>query len=284
MGTSWRPPATLGNGSPRQVAMSRNYQWCLVGLITVPMFMTTFFLVFGGLDVHRNLMLRDRGVAVTGRITDLSITTSKSNHSYNVGYEFTLGRYTYPHRRGTTVSAADYAGLRMGQAVPVVCDPVDPRWAMLNLHDGVHREDPWNFFETIATIVLGTAVLFSLIVLLLIWGYRRERRLVEWGAVAPATLLGEQEYSTKNGRFARVTYRFTDLQGRAIEGKRFNVPVKGDRHSKSIALRARLFENPTALFDPHDSRKHLLYPPTSVALRQPAEMAAHALGRLPGPA
>jgi hypothetical protein len=103
---------------------------------------------------------------------------------------------------------------------------------------------------------------------MLLWiGYLKEKRLVEWGTAAAAEILGEREVRTRNSRVLTLTYQFHDQNGKLIQGERKYAPVKDTTNSYLTETRSGIFENPTVLYDPHDSNSNILYPPSSVEVR-----------------
>ena len=94
--------------------------------------------------------------------------------------------------------------------------------------------------------------------LFLLYQYRRQKRLLEWGEVAAATIVSDSEYNAgRAGRKSAVTYTFADDTGRVVQGKRMGLPVKNSRRG---AMYVEMFGDPTVIYDPDDSAKNMLYP------------------------
>jgi hypothetical protein len=118
-------------------------------------------------------------------------------------------------------------------------------------------------FVSAAFPVLGMAIVLAAT----LPSYLKEKKLLQFGKVAAATIVGEKdEWISKYGPSFTVTYSFTDEYGHAVTGVQKGLPAKNDKRAIVVADRARIFDNPTALYDPLDSGRSVLYPPGSVTL------------------
>lgn len=106
--------------------------------------------------------------------------------------------------------------------------------------------------------MLGGSVIFAFF-----WRCRKERGLLAFGPATSATILGADLYSRRYGRVCDVAYRFVDVAGAKVDGMSRDQPsepvARGD--SRAYQPRRRLFDNPTALYDPRNSARNTLYPP-----------------------
>jgi len=74
-----------------------------------------------------------------------------------------------------------------------------------------------------------------------------------------------------DGDTTEIAYQFTDQAGQIVRGVRRKFPPKHDERSRSVAMRAKMLDHPTVLYDPADSRKNLLYPGVTVICEQPPD-------------
>ena len=116
----------------------------------------------------------------------------------------------------------------------------------------------------------GVVVLFVLfavrIVGNLVRTYRREKKLLAVGGFSPAQIVGEREVRGRNKTYSNATYSFADASGTMVTGIRKYVPIEGDGDPRWAAVRRRILENPTALYDPENSARNILWPPSYVEL------------------
>lgn len=89
----------------------------------------------------------------------------------------------------------------------------------------------------------------------MLWIYFKERKLLMWGHAAAATI-ADRSSSIAN----RATYQFMDACGKTVEGVAYlpsKTQLKRDKVRKYLA---KITDIPTALYDPRDSSKNMLYP------------------------
>jgi len=98
-----------------------------------------------------------------------------------------------------------------------------------------------------------------------VFRYRREKHVLQWGKAAPAKITGEYEIDTRSGRVAKVSYSFEDDNGVTRENTK-SLPVSDDPRPGFNDERARYLANPTAVFDPSNSKRNVLYPGTLAQL------------------
>jgi hypothetical protein len=89
--------------------------------------------------------------------------------------------------------------------------------------------------------------------------------VLQWGKAAPAKIIGEHEIDTRSGRVAKVRYSFEDENGITRENTR-SLPVSDDPRPGFKEERERYLNNPTAVFDPRNSKRNVLFPGTQLQL------------------
>jgi hypothetical protein len=209
------------------------------------------------MSFYKMQALKERGVQAAGTVTKLYASDAgKGRTNYNVTYDYPLvpkPAYTATDQ----IDAQNFYQLHVGDSVPVAYDPAYPLRSLLNFNDIVFARDNIGALREQWPILI---VLFGPFVILPIFisGYLKQKRLLQWGKVAVATIVSDAEYNAgKAGRKAAVTYTFTDESGRVVQGKRKGLPVKDRRQD---AMYKEMFEDPTVLYDPDDSSKNMLYP------------------------
>lgn len=236
------------------------------------------FLFFGGLGilllsflvpkVETRAALKWHGVDTGGQITQLFVERSRHGPIYRVAYRYTPPvAATVPHPWDTgerlgvgEVASWDYRGLRLGMPLPVIYDPRDPARSLPNLRDAVRTGSPVSGLE-MPILFEGLLLAGCLVVVVFFGRCWRNRNLLTFGAAARATILGEEEYTTKNQSFSKVTYQFVDACGTTVRGVRKSLPPGIASSGEDLLFRMRVFDNPTVLYDPRNSAHNLLYPP-----------------------
>jgi hypothetical protein len=218
-------------------------------------------------DYIKGRVLKSRGVDVEGRVERLYITKGKGGSSaYHVNYmyqprEMALSRYPLA-RRTEAVSRDDYYSLSVGGALPVIYDPLAPESSFLNFHDTIRKNNPSKrvkFFIVITALLMFFAM--GVVLKFFIFPALKEKRLLGFGNVAPATIVGEEEYETKRGWRSKVSYCFVDAGGNAVSGMRKGLPSGVASSGADLAERIQILDNPTVLYDPRNSARNILYPP-----------------------
>ncbi len=254
---AWTLPAELDQPLPRMVKRKRSFTFLLV--FQVGMFALLLLLPAGmaATSYFKAQTLKERGVRAAGTVAKLYTTSGKNSHYYNVVY-------SYPILPKPIYSATDqtsfqtFQDLHVGDAIPVAYDPQYPPRSALNFNDIVFTRDNARPLTIELAIFLPISLFLLAVPLLLLQQYRRQKRLLEWGKVAAATVVSDSEYNAgRAGRKSAVTYTFTDEAGSAVQGKRTGLPVKNSRQGE---MYAEMFGDPTAIYDPNDSTKNMLYP------------------------
>lgn len=211
-----------------------------------------------GASFYKMEMLKERGVQAAGTVMKLYVSNgAKGRTDYNVTYAYPLvpkPAYTATDQ----LDAQNFNQLHIGDAVPIAYDRTYPPRSLLNFNDIVFERD--NVHQAMIAFAIFPIALFSTLVAVLFFvrSYLKEKRLLQRGKAAVATIVSDTEYNAgKAGRKAAVTYTFTDKSGRVVKGERKGLPVKSRRKD---AMYSAMFENPTVLYDPADSSKNMLYP------------------------
>jgi hypothetical protein len=97
------------------------------------------------------------------------------------------------------------------------------------------------------------------------FSYRREEYVLQWGKAAPAKIIAEHQVKTRSGLIAKVSYSFEDDHG-VTRRKTISLPVSNDPRPGFAEERARYLNNPTAVFDPRNSKRNVLFPGTLLQL------------------
>lgn len=103
--------------------------------------------------------------------------------------------------------------------------------------------------------------------------YSEEKKLAEYGSVVAATIIQEDEYKVGSTTFVKVTYEFTDNNGKKIQGVRKSIPAESEQNEKFKELRTKVYEMLAVLYNPHNSSENMLYPLTYVTTN-PSERQA----------
>lgn len=262
---SWTPPPELLTPTPRAVRMTWLCRFLLIGnpvqlFVVVALMAGVLYRQAGTQEI-----LKERGIAQTATIT----AANSCKGGVCVTYQFLAkiqpsGDVRYFEGEDTLHGVE---GGTISRNIDILFDPQDPRLSAANPDDRIHQSDPYRLFRMVSVFGFGMA---SLMVLALgaFFGrtYSREKRLLRSGIPVAAEIVSRAEYKVKGRELTRVTYRFVDPAGNWIEGKRGGIPTSSDRNLKSAELGRKILDNPTVLYDPDDSRRNLLYPPTAVTL------------------
>jgi len=133
---------------------------------------------------------------------------------------------------------------------------------LLATFNAVKVHDVWPVVWIACAVIGGPPLAISG---LYVFRYRREKHVLQWGKGAPARIIGEYEIETRTGRVAKVTYSFEDDNGLTRENTK-SLPVSADPRPGFDDQRARYLNNPTAVFDPRNSKRNVLFPGTLAQL------------------
>jgi hypothetical protein len=264
-------PPELNQPFPRRV---RTNGWFKVTVVVFSIFPAVGLLLLGiiyGIS-HDRAVLRANGAPTMGQVTDLQVEHGRDKSAYyRVSYKFqtpieaqwsALMPNGLPniHSGSDGVSEGRYRDLQIGQAVPILYDPARPSNSGLNFSDSVNASDDTTvmllFMVGIVVLFGGIYIVFMAVLLFPLF---KERKLVQWGHVARAVIIKEEQIG--GGRPSMTaTYQFTDAQGRTVTGVQKNLPSEKKLNWPGFReFLQGVMENPVVLYDPGNSEKNMLY-------------------------
>jgi hypothetical protein len=282
---SWTEPQELDQPVPRSARMNWKFMLATASASGICLGIAILLTVALYRDAHKMEVLKTRGVTTDGSASKFIIKRSKAAKYYYVGYSFKplvdSGAQVPAYHGTEQVSIGLFYDLGAGSPVPVIYDPSNPDVSALNFGDKVHSTDPFGimaFKLKIGLAPLGLALVFFLT--MIIGRYYKEKYLVRWGNIAPATIIDNEEEQIVRGLWkTKAIYRFRDAHGNFVRGARHNLPSANDVQSGYFqgffrkAL-ASVIDNPTVLYDPRNSDDNLLYPPIFLTCCPPQQKKA----------
>jgi len=214
--------------------------------------------------IHPMMILQERGIETSATIIDLYTTTyyrRGKRTNYHAKYLFLSNPKSNLQRtiqNDVRISADQYQNFMIGEITPVVYDPYQPQLSELNTIPGIRTINPFRIsiitvpFSLLMLSIPGIALLVQYRL------YRRQKWFLEWGQVAPATIVDDADDITGK-RYSKLTYRFNDANGQTVEGIGIFATIA------SNPARLAILQNPTVFFDPANSQRNLLYPAMFVA-------------------
>ena len=255
--SNWTLRPELDQTLPRSVRMSP-------GGKTVLGFFTLFYMVMlaiagaaTGPSIYKTSVLKTRGLAAEATVTDLRTVQGRHGPTYSVDYSYELPHENARYSATDSTDLSHFSQLHAGDAVPIAYDRVSPGTSALNFGNQVFAtSDLAIFFPLILSIAIVS--LGSMIApLLILRSYYRDKRLLQTGLAAAATILEDHEHMGHGAKVANLAYSFTDNLGSTVKGWRGGLPAKDKR---TTAWSRAIFENPTVIYDPQNSRRNMLYP------------------------
>ena len=157
------------------------------------------------------------------------------------------------------VTAAFYATLSSQPKFAVRYDTANPE-VSTPVYDGMEQARPPDL-ETMsvwsAVTDLGLAALFFGLPLRVA---RRDLRLLRWGIAARAKITSVATETGRAGDHLLLDYEFVDRAGHTIVGQRVLWAALNDEGRPADPRIRAAMRDPVVLYDPDDSRRHLLYP------------------------
>jgi hypothetical protein len=266
--SDWVMPAALARSTPRKVTTNGCFGsfFVLYGVMTTVI--VFLILVIAAASAHKTSVLKHRGHEIIGHVVSEHVVEGKNNsHSYFIDYRFEPPELTHQavnfEGDEVQVRASQYYGAETGDPIAVIYDPERPERSMLLASFNAEKlHGPWPLALIACAIIGGSALILGG---LYVFYYRREKRVLQWGKAAQAKIIGEYEVETRSGRIAKVTYSFEDANGVTRKNKR-SLPVSRDPRPGCAEERARFLMNPTAVYDPRNSKRNVLYPGTLLQL------------------
>jgi hypothetical protein len=239
---TWEPPAELQTSTPRQVQLTRLGKTVAVLATLLALFavgLTGWMMNQAEADAARWSSWQSDATPAQGHITYMRQTVSGKNRVYRVEYAYPVGDLTYGGVG--TVSEREWKFMRQGDGIRVFYRKSEPGLSWISGHEP--KGVPWW-----AGPLTGTAMLIAPI--LLVWNLRRQRRLLEEGWPAKATITRVTRVrQQKGGATYRIDYAFDTMNGDPATGRsqaRENVPNEGSQA--------------TVLYVPENARRNALYP------------------------
>lgn len=242
------------------IILATSFFWTVAGLVLLMLF----------LGSHSVARLKATGVNTVAVITNtkVSVPPRGGGHVYIASYIFvpqTKTNLSGSYIGQASLSASAFSALAAGDTVVVTYDPHSPSYSKLKSELDVRWAHPYAiFFLAVEAVVPALGFLTAATLLYARRQYLWQRKLVQWGSVASAVITSEREVNSGRVRKARVTYEFCDQDGKLVTGQRSGLPTKKERDAGYIPAYAAVMDNPTVLYDPDDSSRNLLYPPTMV--------------------
>lgn len=258
-------PPELNQPLPRRFRINGRIKF-LIAFITVQFLgIGVLLLAFVYNVSHDKAVLRESGVATAAQVNDLQVEHGKNESVYyRVSYQFRPpsmrdGQPGVQSGNGL-VEEDRFRTLQIGQAVPILYDPARPANSGLNFDDTLHRSDPYAMMPLMMAII-GSLFggVYIVLMAVMLFPYLKEKKLVQWGHVARAVIVREEEIGGGQATMT-ATYQFTDGQGRTITGIQKNLPSARKLHWPGFReFRQDVTENPIALYDPENSDRNMLY-------------------------
>jgi hypothetical protein len=269
----WTMPLPLSRPPPPRSVRMSGVWLSLVILIVVVFSIPVAVLTATAFGVaHEIKALEKRGIDVAGTVVDLHAAIEghgRSNHGPLVDYTYEpkeyAGKPDHTIHTERVASQAEYPGLRIGGAVAVVYDPLNPERSELK-----SRVEGYSVGKDSAVVPPALLLMFvipAVITAVVLWNYFGEKRLLRWGKATRATIIGEVEYQGRRGKMARVMYTFEDDQGATLQGEKAGLATQDDERPDFVEHRLRFLRNPTAVYDPRNSARNMLYPGDAAILR-----------------
>jgi len=238
--------------------MSLDGKIAIGGMIGFVTFIALLFLLVVFVQGRKFNGLHTRGVMTEGTVT--AITTGKGQViQYRYETPPVPGSQS-PHQTGQwSVSATTAHFIGVGDRVRVVYDAAAPWNSSLMLDGGPERLDSSGGYLAVgllAVLAMGAPVLY----VRLRFGW--ERRLLRFGAVAPAEIVSERPHRYKRSPICSISYQFVDAEGETITGNRDGLPLNPKQQGGlAIGMRDEFFAHPIVVYDVKNSRRNLFYPP-----------------------
>jgi len=241
--------------------------WLTAFLLSVFVFSVLFFMFCQALvaPAHKARMFETRGIDISGIV----VGRHQSFIDEKGVYEAPFLDYTYAPKElagepnpvvrvKRSVSEKDYLAFRVGAAVPLVYDPAHPDQAIFKSTVEAHRghKDPLRGEIVLLLVTMFPGGVAAILSVYLLWKHLRERSLLKWGKAAEATVVVESEYVYKGDSRATISYTFRDDGGARRTGRTtISLGPAGDPRPFPD-----LIELPTAVYDPRNSARNVLYP------------------------
>jgi hypothetical protein len=213
-------------------------------------------------EVGADRVLAQRGEVVTGRVLSKEAVQSRSGRHYRIDYQFESNGGLVLNEGWDLIERSQYDWLQQGGPVSVIFDPFDAAVSQIEYPERAAfrlKTERNGLFAAVVSWILCPAwgVLFA-------YSTLRRRRLLRYGAIAPARIVDAEARSSRGGQVAALTYRFCDNRGAWINAttREASKYLEG-RNSPDLDV-AAVWRAPLVFFDPKDSRRNMLYTPSAL--------------------
>jgi len=217
-------------------------------------------------------VLETRGRDISGAVVALHPAVTgrgRADHGPEVDYSYEpkelADKPDHMIHSERVASPSEYRTLKIGGPVSLVYDPTHPEHSELGSTVDAHRLHKGRGDFPFA--LLFFLAIPAGIVSWMLWTYFREKRLLRWGTAARATVIAEVDYESR-GRWSRIIYTFRDESGSTVRGEKAGLARANDPRPKFIQYRQSFLANPTAVYDPRNSARNMLYPGSAAKLVQ----------------
>lgn len=239
---TWEAPAELQTSTPRRVQLTRLGMTTniLAGVIAVvAVTLTGFMMNQAEADATRWKAWQADATPVRGQITYMRQTISGKNRVYRVEYSYPVGNLTYGG--AGRVDQREWKYMREGDSIRVFYRRGQPGQSWISGHEP--KGMPW----WVAPLT-GTAMLIGPV--LMMWNLRRQRRLLEEGLPAKATVTRVSLVRQQKGPpVYRVSYSFQTENGESLTGRSQS---RTEAPSEGTAI--------TILYLPNNAKRNAQYP------------------------
>ena len=261
--SGWKPPPGLDVPPPRRVAISTvwvGFMVLIFGIFLVPL---ATILPTELASTSKMSDLRNHGIETVAQVDKEDEYTRKGGTNYVVTYHYrTIAPPGMPDSFSgrAQMSTKEYIDISIGGKIPIIYDSRNPSQSTTETQ--LNEGGQLTLGLILAMFIVGPVVM----TVYSFYKYSREKKLLQWGNAVPAKLIGEEEYSIRGAKFSTATYEFKDGNDTLITGIRTGVPTSDSRRAAMVELRARICLNPTAIYDPQNSARNMLYPPSIAKL------------------
>ncbi len=270
----WSPPKELQLPPPRRCQMKSNFK----GIIIFIAILFSLPSVMGAMIVYDQAAeaatLKAEGFSTEATIAAKNISKSKNSYVYSLSYRFDApsrdGKQT-SFQKSKYISEKEFMSLNIGDKVPILYNKTNPNQSAVNINDHIHKQNPWNILFIMLPLVLSCT--YGLLFLITMPLYLKNKKLVEWGTPAEATIIAEEERNIGKTRCTVATYEFIDHNGKTIQGKNKYLPTIADvKYGRNTDNLRQVTNCLTVLYDPKNSKKSMLYPSSFVECLPPEDI------------
>jgi len=258
-------PPELNQPFPRRVKTNKSFILTTVFIIVTFVGLGLYMLGIAYKISNDDAILKETGVAVEAQVTDLRTEYGKPPRVYyKVTYKFlpapSSGNQSITQTSTKMTPKSNFDLLRVGQSVPILYDPINPNRSNLNFNDVLHTSNPYGLMPMMLWMVgLMVGAPLACIISLMLNSYYREKKLIQFGYAAPASILKTENVVGRSPSVS-VTYQFIDTCGNTVQGVQKNLPTEKQRETERFRKSWEdIMTAPVVLYDPQNSSKSMLY-------------------------